>query len=183
MIKGIACVAADWAIGKVNKETGKGELLFNIPADMKFFRETTKHSFVVMGYSTYLSLPKRPLPDRVNIVLWDKAPLPVETKDGVIFFNNFGALFSFIKILSKEYNVFICGGASVYKLFLPYYDEVLITYVNKIDKDATAFFPNLDRNIMYYISDSILLVKEEDFEANLRVYKRKPIEKVLEMER
>lgn len=149
MIKGIVCVAKDWGIGKANG------LLFNLPADMKFFRETTKHSVVVMGYSTYLSLPKRPLPNRVNVVLWDKAPLPVETKDGVIFFNNFEALLSFVKVLSKEYDVFICGGASVYRLFLPYYDEVLVTKVDAEDKEATAFFPNLDEEKSYYIDREI----------------------------
>lgn len=155
MIKGIVAVSRNWAIGKVNKETGMGELLFNLPTDMKFFRETTQHNIVVMGYSTYLSLPKRPLPNRVNIVLWDKAPLPVETKDGVIFFNNFEALLSFIKILSKEYDVFICGGASVYRLFLPYYDEVLVTKVDAEDKEATTFFSNLDEEKLYYINEEL----------------------------
>ena len=149
MIKGIVCVAKDWGIGKSNG------LLFNLPADMKFFRETTKHNIVVMGYSTYLSLPKRPLPGGVNVVLWDKAPLPVETKDGVIFFNNFEALLSFVKVLSKEYDVFICGGASVYKLFLPYYDEILVTKVDAEDKEASVFFPNLDINESYYISETL----------------------------
>ena len=149
MIKGIVCVAKDWGIGKSNG------LLFKLPADMKFFRETTKHNIVVMGYSTYLSLPKRPLPGRVNVVLWDKAPLPVETKDGVIFFNNFEALLSFVKVLSKEYAIFICGGASVYKLFLPYYDEILVTKVDAEDKEAIVFFPNLDTNESYYISEEL----------------------------
>ena len=149
MIKGIVCVAKDWGIGKANG------LLFNLPADMKFFRETTKHNVVVMGYSTYLSLPKRPLPNRINVVLWDKVPLPVETKDDAIFFNNFEALLNFVKILSKEYDVFICGGASVYKLFLPYYDEILVTKVDAVDKEATAFFPNLDEEKSYYISDKL----------------------------
>jgi dihydrofolate reductase len=149
MIKGIVCVAKDWGIGKANG------LLFNLPADMKFFRETTKHNVVVMGYSTYLSLPKRPLPNRINVVLWDKAPLPVETKDDAIFFNNFEALLSFVKILSKEYDVFICGGASVYRLFLPYYDEILVTKVEAEDKEATAFFPNLDEEKSYYIDNEL----------------------------
>ena len=149
MIKGIVCVAKDWGIGKNNG------LLFNLPADMKFFRETTKHSIVVMGYSTYLSLPKRPLPNRVNVVLWDKAPLPVETKDGVIFFNNFDALLNFVKILSKEYDVFICGGASVYRLFIEDYDEILVTKVDAEDKEATAFFPNLDKEKSYYIDSEL----------------------------
>ena len=145
MIKGIVCASAiDWGIGKNNG------LLFNLPADMKFFRETTKHNIVVIGYSTYLSLPKKPLPNRVNIVLWDKATSLDCLKD-CITFNNFDALLNFVKILSKEYDVFICGGASIYKLFLPYYDEVLVTKVDAEDKEATAFFPNLDKEESYYI--------------------------------
>lgn len=155
MIKGIVAVARDWAIGKVNKETGRGELLFNIPADLAYFKNNTLNKICIFGKATYDSLPKRPLPNRVNVVLWDKAPLPVETKDGVIFFNNFEALLSFVKILSKEYDVFICGGASVYKLFLPYYDEVLVTKVDAEDKEATAFFPNLDEEESYYISEEL----------------------------
>ena len=167
MIKGIVCVAKDWGIGKSNG------LLFNLPADMKFFRETTEHNIVVMGYSTYLSLPKRPLPGRVNVVLWDKAPLPVETKDGVIFFNNFEALLSFVKVLSKEYDVFICGGASVYKLFLPYYDEVLVTKVDAEDKEATAFFPNLDEEESYCISEELDSGVDNDLSYKFLEYKRR----------
>jgi dihydrofolate reductase len=151
MIVAIVAVDENWGIGKVNKETGVGQLLFNIPADLKYFKEKTNHNIVVMGKATYDSLPKRPLPNRINIVLWDKAPLSIETKDGVIFFNNFDALLSFVKILAKEYDVFICGGASVYRLFLPYYDEVLVTKVDAEDKEATAFFPNLDKEESYYI--------------------------------
>ena len=172
MIKGIVAVSRDWAIGKVNKETGVGELLFNLPADMKFFRETTKHNVVVMGYSTYLSLPKRPLPNRINVVLWDKAPLPVETKDGVIFFNNFEALLSFVNILSKEYDVFICGGGSIYKLFLPYYDEVLVTKVDAEDKEATAFFPNLDEEESYCISEELRSGADNGLSYKFLKYKR-----------
>ena len=63
MIKGIVCVAKDWGIGKANG------LLFNLPAYMKFFIATTKHNVVVIEYSTYLSLPKRLLPNIVNVVL------------------------------------------------------------------------------------------------------------------
>ena len=140
MIKGIVCVAKDYGIGKANG------LLFNIPADMKHFRTATTGNICVFGYNTYMSLPKRPLKNRVNIVLWDKAPLPVETKDGAIFFNNFETLLNFVKILSKEYDVYICGGAGVYAAFLDYYDVVDITFVDAIDEEATAFFPNLVKN-------------------------------------
>jgi len=173
MIKGIAAVSREWAIGKVNKETGIGQLLFNIPADLKYFKEKTNHNIVVMGKTTYDSLPKRPLPNRINIVLWDKAPLPMETKDGVIFFNNFEALLSFVKVLAKEYDVFICGGASVYKLFLPYYDEVLVTKVDASDSEATAFFPNLDNETAYYIDRELGSGTENGFNYKFLKYIRR----------
>ena len=168
MIKGIVCVAKDWGIGKANG------LLFNLPADMKFFRETTKHNIVVMGYSTYLSLPKRPLPGRVNVVLWDKAT-SLDCLDGCITFNAFESLLNFVKILSKEYDVFICGGASVYKLFLPYYDEILVTKVDAEDKEATVFFPNLDINESYYISETLGSGIDNGLSYKFLKYKRRDI--------
>ena len=59
----ILAADCDWAIGR------DGGLLAHIPADMKFFRETTKNSTVVMGRKTWDSFPKRPLPNRVNCVI------------------------------------------------------------------------------------------------------------------
>ena len=142
MIKGIVCCASNWAIGKVNKETGKGELLFDIPADMQHFKEATTGNICVFGYNTYMSLTKRPLKNRVNIVLWDQAP-SMDCLDGAITFNDFEQLVKFIKILSAQYTIYICGGAGVYKAFLPYYDEIDVTLVNATDAEATAFFPDL----------------------------------------
>lgn len=144
MINGIVCAGKNFEIGKINKETGEGQLLFDVPADMKHFVELTKNNIVVMGYSTYMSLPKRPLKNRVNIVLWDKAP-SLNCLDGALTFNNFEQLLHGVKILAEKYEVFICGGASVYKLFLPYYDRVYITKVDSEDSEATAFFPDIDK--------------------------------------
>lgn len=137
MIKCIVCTDRAWGIGKNNS------LLFNLPSDMKFFKETTTNNIVVMGYTTYMSLPKRPLPNRENIVLWDKAE-SVDSLPGAITFNNFNDLLAFVKNRSKDKDVYICGGGSVYTLFLEYYDEVYVTHVDAIDKDATVFFPNLE---------------------------------------
>ena len=144
MIKAIACVDSNFGIGKNNG------LLFNLPADMKFFREMTKNNIVVFGKTTYDSLSKRPLPGRINIVLWDQAT-SIDCLEGAITFNNFYALLNFVQILAKVYDVYICGGASLYRLFLPYYDEDLLTMVHAEDKEATAFFPDLNQEKSYYI--------------------------------
>lgn len=154
MIKSIVAVDRNWAIGKINKQTGVGQLLFNIPADLAYFKSNTLNKICIFGKATYDSLPKRPLPGRVNVVLWDKAT-SLDCLEGCITFNAFESLLNFVKILSKEYDVFICGGASVYKLFLPYYDEVLVTKVDAEDKEATAFFPNLDEEDSYCISEEL----------------------------
>ena len=142
MINGIVCVSKNWGIGKVNKVTGKGQLLFNIPEDMKFFREKTKFSIVVFGETTYLSLNVRPLKNRVNIVL---CPEYSEYPDAICI-HDFDQLVEFVKILAKEYEVYICGGGMLYKSFLPYYDRVYVTKVDAVDDKATVFFPNLDED-------------------------------------
>ena len=144
MISSIVAVDQNWAIGKTNKETGKGELLFRLPKDLEWFKDYTLHKIVVMGYTTYLSLPKRPLKDRINVVLWDQAT-SLDCLEGCITFNNFNTLLNFIQIISKEIEVVICGGASIYNLFLPYYDKVLVTKVETAADTAEVYFPNLDK--------------------------------------
>lgn len=155
MIKAIVCCAKDYGIGKANG------LLFNIPADMAHFKATTMGKICIFGYSTYQSLKYRPLKGRINVVLWDKAP-SLDCLEGAITFSKFDALLNFVKILAKEYDIYVCGGASIYSLFMPYYDEIDITFVDAIDPEATAFFPEIDKNIFepqsiipYYINDGL----------------------------
>lgn len=131
-MKLIVAVSRSWAIGKDNK------LLFSLKEDMKFFKATTLNKVVVMGGNTYLSLPKRPLKDRVNIVLSSR---PLE---GCIRVTSLSELFKTI----SEYNtddVFVIGGTSMYKTLLPYCTEALITKVDA-DAEADAYFPNLDND-------------------------------------
>ena len=174
MIKSIVAVDRNWAIGKINKKTGVGQLLFNIPADLAYFKSNTLNKICIFGKATYDSLPKRPLPGRANVVLWDKAT-SLDCLDGCITFNTFESLLNFVNILSKEYDVFICGGASVYKLFLPYYDEVLVTKVDAEDDEATAFFPNLDEEDSYYINEVFGSGIDNGLSYKFLKYKRRDI--------
>lgn len=136
-IIGIVCVDRNWGIG------AKNDLLFHLPEDMKFFRETTKDSIVAMGYNTLLSFPNsKPLPKRVNLVL---APAGVE-RDDCIVVHTFEEMICLIaKYVQKDdRTVFVIGGSMFYHSMLPYYDEVLVTKVDA-DGGAEVFFPNLDR--------------------------------------
>ena len=125
----------NWGIGKNNG------LMFRIPADMKFFKETTIGNIVVMGSNTLKSFPQgKPLKDRINIVLYPEG----EDREDCKIVRSVEELFKEIKKYPPE-KVFVIGGQMMYRTLLPYCDEVLVTKV-EAEGDADAFFENLDKN-------------------------------------
>ena len=137
MIITILCVDNKWGIGKRNG------LLFSLSKDMKFFRETTKGHVVALGENTLLSFPNsKPLKNREHIVLSQDKTHNYEGVDNVHDFNEF--LAKIAKKAEKE-DVYIIGGASIYRQTLPYVNKVLLTKVDA-DGEAELFFPNLDED-------------------------------------
>ena len=132
MIRAIVAVDEKWGIGK------KNGLLFDLPLDMRFFRETTSGKTVCMGYNTLLSFPNgKPLKNRKNIVICPEGV----TGDGFIAVHDMSEM---LEAIGKEDgDVYVIGGAYFYKSMLPYCDEVLVTKV-KADGNAEVFFENLD---------------------------------------
>ena len=91
MIRSIACVSKNWELGK------KNQLLFNIPEDLKYFKEQTSGAVVIFGKRTYDSLPKKPLKHRLNIVL-DSNSKSLYENEGCLTFNNKDDLLHFIEL-------------------------------------------------------------------------------------
>lgn len=115
--------------------------MFKIPADMKFFKETTTGNVVVMGSNTLKSFPNgKPLKDRLNIVLYPDG----EEREDCKIVRSVEELFAEIKKYPPE-KVFVVGGQMMYKTLLDYCTEVLVTKVDAAG-DADAFFENLDEN-------------------------------------
>lgn len=134
-MKAILHADKNWGIGKSNS------LMFRIPADMKFFRETTTGNVVVMGSNTLKSFPGgKPLKDRINIVLYPDG----EEREDCKIVRSVEELFSEIKKYPTD-KVFVIGGQMMYKTLLPYCESVLVTKVDA-EGDADAFFENLDKN-------------------------------------
>ncbi len=130
----IVAVDKNWAIGKNNK------MMWSIPADMRFFREKTTGHVVVMGRKTLESFPNGlPLKQRTNIVLSRDKNYQVK---GTLVMHTTEELLEHLKGYAPE-EIFIIGGESIYRQFLPYCDTA---YVTKIDHayDADTHFPNLD---------------------------------------
>ena len=138
----IVAVADDWAIGV------KGGLPWHLSEDLKYFKEKTKGFPVIMGRTTYFSLPFRPLKGRKNIILnlgWD--PIP----DDVICVNSFEEAYAAAEGAEK---CFIMGGASVYRAALMDMDTLYITHVHTTIPEADAFFPVIEDEFWERVSVS-----------------------------
>ena len=124
------------SVGK-NRELGKNnDLIWHFKDDMKFFKETTMGHTVVMGYNTYESLPGD-LPGR-HIIVVSYSPV-----DGVETVNGIDQIIDKYKDSKEE--IFICGGASIYKQFLPYADKLYLTEIDADDSEADTYFPEFDK--------------------------------------
>ncbi len=131
-MKAIVAVDEKWGIGKEN------DLLFSLPADMKFFRQTTLNKIVVMGSKTLKSFPNgAPLKNRTNIVL----STTIERDDCVVA-KSVDALLETLKNYPTD-DIYVIGGAMLYKTLLPYCEQALVTKV-EADGGAEVFFENLD---------------------------------------
>ena len=128
----IVVVDEHWGIGKDN------DLLFHLPKDMAFFKQTTTGKVVVMGANTFRSFPHGALPNRVNIVLDDSGA----TYPNTITVSNVDQLDQLLRKYDTE-EIFVIGGASFYALML---NRCATAYVTKVEANGNAevFFPNLD---------------------------------------
>ncbi|SEF59694.1 MULTISPECIES: dihydrofolate reductase [Parabacteroides] len=124
----IAAIADNNAIGK------NQQLLWHMPEDMKHFKELTTGHAVIMGRKTFESLSK-PLANRKNIVL---TTLPEAGFVDCFACESMGAA---LDICEKEDEIFIIGGALVYRQALRIANKMYITRIHHEFEDATSFFP------------------------------------------
>ncbi len=125
------------AIGRNNELGAKNALLWSLPGDMKFFRETTRGSTVIMGRLTFESIG-RPLPKRRNIVITRSEDFSPE---GVEVFKSLGDA-----LAAVGGDAFIIGGASVYEQALPFADELILTEIDADYPEADVWFPKFDKS-------------------------------------
>lgn len=144
------------AIGK-NNELGKGnDLLWKLPTDQKFFRDTTKGHTVIMGRKTLESMPGV-LPYRRNIVI---------TRDMNYAMKEVEVAHSLEEALSLLPNnneeTFIIGGAEIYKQSMDLADRLYITHIEAEDSEATAFFPEIIPVVWNEVSHQEYQATEKD---------------------
>lgn len=146
MISIIVAIAENNAIGR------NGDLLCHMSADLKHFKAVTTGHPVVMGRATYLSLPRRPLPNRRNIVL-TTGTMPIEGAEVV------HTMEEALAAVQAEEEAFIIGGGQVYRQMMPMADKLYVTHIDATFPDADTFFPAID-------PEEWTLVSEEKYESD-----------------
>lgn len=146
----------------------KNGLLFSLPLDMKFFREKTSGHVVAMGENTLISFPSsKPLKNRINIVLSKDES---HNYNGCINVHDFSEFVKTIIDYSINDDVYIIGGASIYKQMLPFVDYVYLTKVNA-DGGAEVFFENIDSNPNFIIENESEPLLDNGYEIKFVTYK------------
>tara|TARA_B100001057_G_scaffold282812_1_gene283206 strand:+ start:895 stop:1386 length:492 start_codon:yes stop_codon:yes gene_type:complete len=155
------------AISKNNVIGNENKLPWNIPEDLKRFKELTSNNWIVMGRKTFDSIG-RPLPNRKNIVLSENKNLKI---DSVEVFNSPKEVIESYKNNSDQKDLFIIGGTYIYELFIEYIEYLFITHVDK-EYSGDAFFPKIDWNEWKLISEENRYDDDEKVNFYFRDYKR-----------
>lgn len=125
------------AVGK-NNEIGKNnQLLWHVSEDLKNFKRITTGKTVIMGRKTFESIGK-PLPNRRNIVL----SRTLDKIDGVEVFHSLDEIIELFG--NSEEEIFIIGGANIYKEMFDNFQKLYISFIKKEDNEADAFFQKFD---------------------------------------
>jgi len=190
-MRSIVNVSENWGIGK------NGDLLARIPEDMKRFRKCTKGKVIVIGLNTLKSFPgMRPLPGRINIVLtealsmipmesikaWDCYIDDVSVGDDLKFLGTPEATVMIACTSPEEVldivglfngdDVYVSGGASIYKLFLPWCDTALVTK-NDSKVEADTFYPDLDSDPDWEMTEEEETQEYDGIHFRYTTYRRK----------
>ncbi len=127
------------AIGKNNELGRDNELIWHLPNDLKFFKEKTTGNNILMGRKTFESLG-RILPNRHHIVLSSSNDFDVQVE----VFNTLDNLLNKYNKIKEE--VFIIGGASMYKTFINLSNKMYLTEIDSSCEDADTFFPQFNKD-------------------------------------
>jgi len=157
MIEMIAAMSTNRVIGDDNK------LPWRLPADLKYFKQSTLGKTILMGRKTYESIGK-PLQKRTNLIL---------TRNTAIVVPGCEVYHSLDSVLADHPDLMVIGGEQIYRLVLPFAQKLLLTHI-KADIQGDAYFPILDGHWM--VEDKLFRPKDEKnpFDLTFMVLQRIP---------
>jgi dihydrofolate reductase len=160
----IVAVAENNVIGKDNT------LIWDLPADMKFFKEKTKGHVIITGRKNYESIPEkfRPLPDRTNIVITRQVDYKAP---GAIVVASIEAAIQYAKQHHVNEEVFIIGGAEIYKQTISICDRIYLTRIHH-SFEGDAFFPELTTDWKLIHQENISVDEKNKYPFTFQTWQR-----------
>ena len=159
----IVATSLNHAIGKDN------QLLWHLPADLKFFKTTTMGCPVIMGRKTFQSIG-RTLPGRQNIVITRDKNFNSDNQFDILVV---GSLDEALVKLHTEKEVFIIGGGEIYKQSIDSVDTIYITLVNTVI-DGDVYFPEIDKSRFDLVWEEKHLADDKNkFDYTFQKFERK----------
>ena len=163
MISAIVAVDENFGIGF------NGDLLEHIPEDLKRFKELTSGHNVVMGRKTWDSLPKKPLPNRHNLVI-TKDPSIYELTNEVWFYTL--RQIEVLMLKNKNMNYFVIGGGQIYEKLLPICDKVYLTKIMISHENVDTYFPNIELMDNWKCIEQSEIKQYNDISYQFKTYSR-----------
>ena len=163
MISAIVAVDENFGIGF------NGDLLEHVPEDLKHFKELTSGHNVVMGRKTWDSLPKKPLPNRHNLVI-TKDPSIYELTNEVWFYTL--RQIEVLMLKNKNVNYFIIGGGQIYEKLLPICDKVYLTKIMVSHENVDTYFPNIELMDNWKCIEQSEIKQYNDISYQFKTYSR-----------
>lgn len=162
IISAIAAVGHNRVIGKNNK------LLWQLPLELKMFKETTMGHHLIMGRKTFESHP--PLKGRTSIVLTRDATYQVP--EGCIIAHTLQSALNIARN-RNEREVFVVGGEEIYTIAMPYVQKLYVTEVD-FTGEGDAYFPKIDWNEWHLESENHMPASEKNSLAwTARIFTKK----------
>ncbi len=163
----------------IGRGTGRNSTLpWHIRSDLKKFKEITHSKPIIMGSTTWESLPRKPLPGRLNLVLTRD---PTFEAEGGIVVNSLHEALDIGREHAVEDGapasdmpeICVIGGANVFAQCLPKADRLYVTHVDATIEDGDTFFPEIDPAVWKVVSEEAFPKAEgDDYAFTLRVYER-----------
>ena len=156
----IVAVYDDWGIGK------DGTQPIALSTDRKFFREMTRGAMVIAGRRTIADFPgQKPLPGRVNVAV-------TRSNVDIPGFTVCHSPEEAAQLAQTAEKAMVIGGGSIYRQMLPYCDKAIITKVH-VTPESDTFFPNLDEDLAWMLSEVLQSGEENGIADEMCVYTKK----------
>ena len=125
-----------------------------------------------MGRKTWDSLPKKPLPNRTNIILSREYGITFDT-DTQIGYMNLKWLYRMLENVDADKEIYVIGGGQIYKELLSLCDRIYVTKIYKEHENVDTYFPNLDEDPDWVLAETVLSGEENGIAYEMCIYERK----------